>query len=99
MKFKIQNTQSKKTYDVNVTDENQEHRSIHKKAEDEQICNKCNKPLSECQCEKEHEEIHDKEEKEEKIELSKEEHEAFNSSRILRCSLAILLNSSLSSAI
>ena len=77
MKFKIQNTESKKTYDVNVTDENQERRSIHKKAEDEQICSKCNKPLSECQCEKEHEEVHDKEEKEEKIELNKEEHEAF----------------------
>lgn len=68
MKIKIRNLENKKSYDVDVNDSS---------VKDEEICPECNKPLSECECHKEEhqEEVHD--EKNEKIELTEKEYEAF----------------------
>lgn len=74
MRFTITNSQTKKSYRMNLGDKKKPAAEPQTNVSDEEICPQCHKKLSECQCEapKPQEGMaHD-----EKIEMSKEEFEA-----------------------
>ena len=78
MRIRIRNTKDKKSYAVEVNDGSRSRYLRNPKLSDEQICDKCGKPLSECACEKIEDEKEKVEEKaEEKVELTKEQFEQF----------------------
>lgn len=72
MRFTITNSQSKKTYGISTGDDGKARKVVRKKVSDEEICSKCGKKLSECECKKEPAPaMHD-----EKVDLTEEQVEA-----------------------